>query len=153
MYSVQWSPKSLEFCVVYGFMPAKATLFNLKCEPIFHFGEGIKNSVEYNPFGNNILLFFNFFLKQKKYNRKFIRILHGYFLNSWELLIFGGFGNLRGTIELWDATNRKIISKVDAPDTTLLRWSPDGEHFMTATTAPRLREGNGWVSFFFFFPS
>lgn len=65
------------------------------------------------------------------------------FLNSPALLIFGGFGNLRGGIELWDTTNRKIISQVDAPDTTLLRWSPDGEHFVTATTAPRLREENG----------
>ncbi|KAK6633211.1 hypothetical protein RUM44_003812 [Polyplax serrata] len=66
------------------------------------------------------------------------------FLNSPALLIFGGFGNLRGGIELWDTTNRKIISQVDAPDTTLLRWSPDGEHFVTATTAPRLREENGF---------
>ncbi|KAL0281567.1 UNVERIFIED_CONTAM: hypothetical protein PYX00_002515 [Menopon gallinae] len=30
VYSAQWSPKNTEFCVVYGFMPAKATLFNLK---------------------------------------------------------------------------------------------------------------------------
>lgn len=44
---------------------------------------------------------------------------------------------------MWDAANRKIISKIDAPDTTMLKWSPDGEHFITATTAPRLREGNG----------
>ena len=36
-------------------MPAKATLFNLKCEPIFDFGTGARNVVYYNPFGNNIL--------------------------------------------------------------------------------------------------
>ncbi|GLV37944.1 eukaryotic translation initiation factor 2A [Carabus blaptoides fortunei] len=83
IYSVAWSPKSTEFCVIYGFMPSKATIFNLKCEPIFEFGTAPRNS-------------------------------------------------------------RKIINRCEAPDTTLLEWSPDGEHFITATTAPRLRIGNGY---------
>lgn len=56
IYSVEWSPKSSEFCVVYGFMPSKATLFNLKCEPVFEFGIGPRNCIYYNPHGNNILL-------------------------------------------------------------------------------------------------
>ena len=37
-------------------MPAKATLFNLKCDPIFDFGTGPRNVAYYNPQGNNILL-------------------------------------------------------------------------------------------------
>ncbi|KAK9307333.1 hypothetical protein QLX08_002341 [Tetragonisca angustula] len=112
IHAVQWSPKNNEFCVIYDFMPAKATLFNLKCEPIFEFGALHRNSIYYNPQGN--------------------------------ILILTGFGNLRGGIELWDVANRKLIAKTEAPDTTLLQWSPDGEHFMTATTAPRLRMGNGF---------
>lgn len=36
-------------------MPAKATLFDLKCEPLFDFGTGPRNEVFYNPQGNNIL--------------------------------------------------------------------------------------------------
>ena len=36
-------------------MPAKATLFDLKCEPLFDFGTGPRNDVFYNPQGNNIL--------------------------------------------------------------------------------------------------
>ncbi|XP_017891811.1 eukaryotic translation initiation factor 2A [Ceratina calcarata] len=112
IHAVQWSPKNNEFCVVYGFMPSKATLFNLKCEPIFEFGTLHRNSIYYNPQGN--------------------------------ILILTGFGNLRGGIELWDVGNRKLIAKTEAPDTTLLQWSPDGEHFMTATTAPRLRMSNGF---------
>nr|CAD7571493.1 unnamed protein product [Timema californicum] len=55
IYSVEWSPKCAEFCVVYGFIPAKATLFNLKCEPVFDFGTGPRNAIYYNPHGNNIL--------------------------------------------------------------------------------------------------
>ncbi|XP_069687776.1 eukaryotic translation initiation factor 2A [Periplaneta americana] len=112
IYSVEWSPKSSEFCVVYGFMPSKATLFNLKCEPVFEFGTGPRNCIHYNPHGN--------------------------------ILILGGFGNLRGNVELWDTSARKLIAKMEAADTTLLHWSPDGEHFLTATTAPRLRMGNGF---------
>ena len=49
-------------------MPAKATLFDLKCEAKFDFGTGPRNSAFYNPFGNNILseiylqLFYNLLL-------------------------------------------------------------------------------------------
>lgn len=93
-------------------MPSKATLFNLKCEPVFEFGKKHRNSIYYNPQGN--------------------------------ILLLGGFGNLRGGIELWDTATRKMIAQAEAADTTLLQWSPDGEHFMTATTAPRLRVANGF---------
>lgn len=112
IYNVAWSPKSQEFCVIYGFMPSKTTLFNLKCEPIFEFGSGPRNSIYYNPHGNVLLL--------------------------------GGFGNLRGNIELWDTNSKKQIGTCDAPDSTFLQWAPDGIHFITATTAPRLRIGNGY---------
>ena len=36
-------------------MPAKAALFNLKCERVFDFGTGPRNLLYYNPFGNDIL--------------------------------------------------------------------------------------------------
>ncbi|CAH1403403.1 unnamed protein product [Nezara viridula] len=112
IHCVAWSPQSHEFCVVYGFMPAKATLFNLKCEPVFELGSGPRNSIYYNPYGN--------------------------------ILLLGGFGNLPGTVELWEAPARKLINKMTAADTTLLVWSPEGTHFLTATTAPRLRMCNGF---------
>jgi translation initiation factor 2A len=60
-------------------------------------------------------------------------------------VILTGFGNLRGEIELWDIMNRKLIATSNASDSTLLEWSPDGEHYVTATTAPRLRMSNGLV--------
>lgn len=31
-----------------------------------------------------------------------------------------------------------------ASDTTSLQWAADGQHFLTATTAPRLRTANGY---------
>jgi len=36
-------------------MPAKATIYNMKSEPVFDFGTGPRNYVFYNPQGNNIL--------------------------------------------------------------------------------------------------
>lgn len=112
IHAVAWSPRSTEFCVVYGFMPSKATLFNLKCDSIFEFTPGHRNSIYYNDFGN--------------------------------LLVFGGFGNLPGYVEIWDLNQKKQICEHKAPDTTMLEWSPTGDVFMTATTAPRLRMSNGF---------
>lgn len=112
IYSIDWSPIANEFCVVYGFMPAKSTLFNHKCEPIFDFGTGPKNCVYYNPLGS--------------------------------IICFAGFGNLRGQMEFWERKQLIKIGSTTAPDTTHFLWSPDGEHFATATCSPRLREGNGF---------
>lgn len=114
VHSVAWSPKSTEFCVVYGFMPAKATVFNLKCDPMYQFDEAARNSIYYNPFGN--------------------------------ILMLAGFGNLRGPVEIYEVggKEKRLIANIMAPDTTLLEWHPDGEHFVTATTAPRLRMANGF---------
>ena len=42
VYSVEWAPnvKPVLFAVVYGYMPAKATLYNKKCESVFEYGTG-----------------------------------------------------------------------------------------------------------------
>lgn len=114
IHSVAWSPKSTEFCVIYGFMPAKATIFNLKCDPVHQFEESARNSIYYNPFGN--------------------------------ILMLAGFGNLRGPVEIYEVggKEKKLIANIVAADTTQLEWHPDGEHFVTATTAPRLRMANGF---------
>ncbi|XP_075747254.1 eukaryotic translation initiation factor 2A [Rhipicephalus microplus] len=112
VYSVEWSPECDHFCVVYGFMPAKATLFNLNCDPVFDMGTGPRNSIYYNIQGT--------------------------------LLILAGFGNLRGNVEVWDVKGRKQVSRSQASDSTQLCWCADGEHYLTATTAPRLRVGNGY---------
>ncbi|ELT97619.1 hypothetical protein CAPTEDRAFT_157320 [Capitella teleta] len=115
IYSVEWNPNSTDFCVVYGSMPAKATLYSLKCEPIFDFGTGPRNCVYYNPFGNMLTLtgFGN---------------LHGN-VEMWHLA---------------GAQNTRLISQFKVPDTTHFEWSPDGTHVLTATTTPRLRVGNGY---------
>lgn len=88
IHAVEWSPKSTEFCVIYGYMPSKATFFNLKCDPIFEVGESPRNSIYYNDFGNIVLL--------------------------------AGFGNLRGNVEVWNANEKKLITTLQAPDSTMV---------------------------------
>lgn len=88
IHAVAWSPNSTEFCVIYGYMPSKATFFNLKCDPIFEVGELPRNSIYYNEFGNLVLL--------------------------------AGFGNLRGNVEVWDANEKKLLTTLQAPDSTLV---------------------------------
>lgn len=56
IYCVEWNPNSAHFCVVYGYMPAKATLFDMKCEPLFDFGTGPRNICSFNPHGNILCL-------------------------------------------------------------------------------------------------
>ncbi|CAB4064177.1 EIF2A [Lepeophtheirus salmonis] len=59
IYCVTWSPTKDEFIVVYGFMPAKVTLYDKSCNKIFDFGTGPRNAVHFNPQGT-IALFGGF---------------------------------------------------------------------------------------------
>lgn len=54
VYQVEWNPTKDEFTVLYGFMPCRATLFNLNCDPIHDFGENHYNEILYNPQGNMV---------------------------------------------------------------------------------------------------
>eukprot|EP00053_Salpingoeca_punica_P013788 m.124886 g.124886 ORF g.124886 m.124886 type:complete len:603 (-) comp16306_c0_seq2:233-2041(-) len=51
-----WSPDGTEFVVVYGFMPARAALFNKTGDRVKDFGSGPRNLVKYSPHGNIICL-------------------------------------------------------------------------------------------------
>ncbi len=59
-------------------------------------------------------------------------------------MFLGGFGNLRGKIEIWNVQDKKQVSLFDAPDSTDVKWSPDGQEILTTTCAPRLRVNNGF---------
>ncbi|KAI8897088.1 eukaryotic translation initiation factor eIF2A-domain-containing protein [Globomyces pollinis-pini] len=51
IHDVAWSPNSKEFIVVYGSMPAKATLFDHRTKPMYELGLGPRNTVRYSPTG------------------------------------------------------------------------------------------------------
>ncbi|KAI8638391.1 eukaryotic translation initiation factor eIF2A-domain-containing protein [Parasitella parasitica] len=112
IHDVTWGPDSKEFIVVYGSMPAKATLFDHRAEPMFDFGINPRNFVKYNPQGHTICI--------------------------------AGFGNLNGTVDLWDRKKLKKIATFAASNASHCEWSPCGRYLLTATLTPRLRVDNGF---------
>ncbi|KAF9604591.1 hypothetical protein IFM89_008035 [Coptis chinensis] len=51
VHDVRWSSTGSEFAVVYGFMPARATMFDKKCNPLLELGTGPYNTIRWNPKG------------------------------------------------------------------------------------------------------
>lgn len=51
IHDVAWSPNSKEFIVVYGTMPAKATLFDHRANPSYELGSAARNQVKFNNTG------------------------------------------------------------------------------------------------------
>ena len=45
---------------------------------------------------------------------------------------------------MWDVEGKKKVVTFEAPDSTAVSWSPNGQHILTTTCAPRLRMGNGY---------
>ena len=59
-------------------------------------------------------------------------------------VIVAGFGNLAGQMDIYDMTkNFAKVCTIEASNTSLCQWSPDGTHILCATTSPRLRVDNG----------
>lgn len=51
IHDVSWSPNSKEFGVVYGYMPAKTTIFNARAVPQHNFDLGPRNTINFSPHG------------------------------------------------------------------------------------------------------
>jgi translation initiation factor 2A len=114
IHDVKWAPNGQHFVAIHGFMPAKATLFDCKCKPIYDFGSGPRNTVEWNPFSRFL-------------------ILGG----------FGNLpGDIEFYDKKADG-KCKVIGTVRAPCAVNCSWAPDGRHLLTSTTSPRLRVDNG----------
>jgi translation initiation factor 2A len=59
-------------------------------------------------------------------------------------VLVAGFGNLAGHTDIYDLEkDYEKICTIDASNTSICDWSPDGRHILTATTSPRLRVDNG----------
>ena len=56
IHDVSWSPNSKEFGVVYGFMPAKTTIFNHRAVATHSFLLGPRNTVSFSPTGRFVLV-------------------------------------------------------------------------------------------------
>ena len=80
------------------------------------------------------------------------RLLHDFGSNFYNFVSFnshgrlvalGGFGNLRGTLDIFDRRSLVKVTTIDAANASFCQWSPDGRFILTATLSPRLRVDNG----------
>jgi len=58
-------------------------------------------------------------------------------------ICIAGFGNLSGTMDIWDRKKLKKVTSIEASGSTYCDWSPDGRYILTSTLSPRLRVDNG----------
>ncbi|KAJ3769553.1 eukaryotic translation initiation factor eIF2A-domain-containing protein [Lentinula raphanica] len=72
IHDFAWSPNSKEFGVVYGYMPAKAVLFDQRVRAVHDFGSGPQNYISFNPQGRLLVLagFGNLAGKTDVYDRR-----------------------------------------------------------------------------------
>ena len=66
------------------------------------------------------------------------------FSPSGRLVLVAGFGNLAGHIDVYDLEkDHAKVCTIQASNSSVCEWSPDGAYLLTATTSPRLRVDNG----------
>ncbi|KAF2219926.1 eukaryotic translation initiation factor eIF2A-domain-containing protein [Elsinoe ampelina] len=56
IHDVTWSPNSKEFGVVYGYMPAKTTIFNVRAVATKDFPAAPRNTISFSPHGRFVLI-------------------------------------------------------------------------------------------------
>ncbi|KAJ5930696.1 hypothetical protein N7466_006189 [Penicillium verhagenii] len=56
IHDVSWNPNSKEFGVVYGYMPAKTTIFNMRGVPKHDFPLSPRNTILFSPHGRFVLV-------------------------------------------------------------------------------------------------
>ncbi|KAF2433846.1 translation initiation factor eIF-2A [Tothia fuscella] len=56
IHDVAWSPNSKEFGVVYGYMPAKTTIFNARAQATHTFALGPRNTILFSPNGRYVIV-------------------------------------------------------------------------------------------------
>ncbi|KAJ5766462.1 uncharacterized protein N7511_004078 [Penicillium nucicola] len=56
IHDVSWNPNSKEFGVVYGYMPAKTTIFNMRGVATHNFPLAPRNTIQFSPHGRFVLV-------------------------------------------------------------------------------------------------
>jgi len=62
--------------------------------------------------------------------------------NFGRFFVLGGYGQLLGDTDFWDKPGKKLMGSTRMECCVMCGWAPDGRHFLTATTAPRMRVDN-----------
>ena len=56
---------------------------------------------------------------------------------------WSSFFSIKPCTHIFNLPTFRLLVIFQAPDSTFFEWSPDGIHFLTATTSPRLKIDNG----------
>lgn len=69
------------------------------------------------------------------------------FNNFGRFIALGGYGQLLGDTDFWDKPGKTLLGTVRLECCVTSSWSPDGRHYLAATTAPRMRVDNKIVMY------
>lgn len=118
--AIQWSPVRDEFILIFGFQPAKASLYmwneatkKVQLKKVL-LEKAHRNTIRFNSFGS--------------------------------LVALAGFGNLAGGMDFFGCDEQQgfvHVASGTANCTVNAEWAADGRHFLTAVVAPRMRVDNG----------
>ena len=111
VHDAAWNPRGREFVVSYGFMPGSRVAL-----------------IDDNC---SVIYTFNVECPVNTIN----------FSSHGSLILFGGFGNLSGKLEIWSRPRCRRLLSLDAPGATKVFFI--GEFLVAATLTPRLRVDNG----------
>ena len=118
VHDVAWGNET-EFGVIYGYMPAKTTLFDLRANPVATISSGPRNTIKFSP-GARFVLVAGF----------------GNLAGTMDIFVRKG--------KAWER-----LTTLEASNSSVCEWSPDEMFILTGTTSPRLRVDNGvkvwWV--------
>ena len=118
VHDVSWGSES-EFGVVYGYMPAKTTLFDIRANPVQTISTGPRNTIKFSP------------------QARFVLVAG-----------FGNLQGTMDVFQRKGKTWEKLAT-MEASNSSVSEWSPDETFILTGTTSPRLRVDNGvkiwWV--------
>ena len=59
-----------------------------------------------------------------------------------QLLLIGGFGNLKGEIDIWSIESLEQVGKTRSDCAIGIEWAPDGQHLMTSVLFERVKVDN-----------
>jgi len=62
-------------------------------------------------------------------------------------ILLGGFGNLSGDMDIWEASTKQKISTFKSNSAVSYLWAPDGKRILTGVLNPRLRVDNAYKVF------
>lgn len=62
-------------------------------------------------------------------------------------MIFGGFGNISGDVDIWELDSLEKIAKFNSATSVYIEWSLDGKYILTGVLTPRLRVDNNFKLF------